>query len=154
MRGAGVRKILGGLAAAALGAGALAGCAGAEAERAIRAQTELVGMRKADLLACAGVPHRTAETGEVEVLRYERTQVLVDRKVDVEESPVSRMLRARGGGGPPFFERQVREWRIPYTCEATFTLRGGVVEGVTYNQNRDIQQCHAIVGNCMSPGPG
>lgn len=149
-----MRRILGAIAAAALGAGALAGCASAEAERAIRAQTELVGMRKADLLACAGVPHRTARTGEVEMLEYERTQVLVDRQVDVEESPVSRMLRARGGGGPRFYERQVREWRIPYTCEATFTLRGGVVEGVAYNRDRDIQQCHAIVGNCMDPGPG
>jgi hypothetical protein len=141
--------------AALLALMALAGCASPEAELAARAQDTMVGMRKADVLACAGVPQRTDALDGLERLQYVRTQVVIDRQVDVDESPASRMLRSRtGGAGPRLFEREVREWRIPYTCEATVTLRDGVVQSVTYNQNRDIQQCYAIVGNCVGPQPG
>ncbi len=131
-------------------AAGLAACASPQAEQAIQAQTALVGIGKADLLSCAGVPHRTAQLGDVEQLQYRRTEVVIDRQVDVDESFASRILRERRGGvGPRFYEREVREWRIPYTCEATFTLRNGVVERVTYNDNRSIQQCYEIVGNCV-----
>ena len=42
----------------------------ARADLAQRAQTEMVGLSKADLFTCAGVPARTAEEGGLEFLSY------------------------------------------------------------------------------------
>ena len=45
---------------------ALAGCASAESERAMLAREALIGMPKAQLLSCAGVPNRTRQDANVE----------------------------------------------------------------------------------------
>ncbi|WP_207477779.1 hypothetical protein [Arenibaculum pallidiluteum] len=142
-----------GRAAAAAVLIALAGCASPEAERAAVAPQALVGLSKEALLACAGVPLRSARTGDGEVLEYERNVVNVNRNVDIDESPASRILRSRRGGvGIPFYESTVTETRFPYSCRATFTLRDGIVRQLSYNQDRDLSLCHQIVGNCAPPG--
>ncbi len=90
------------------------------AELAERAKTELVGMKKSDLLACAGVPLRQATEGPFEYLSY---------------SASSRILRTR-------------------YCEATFTLKDGVVQKLVYAGRTGgllsgDEQCALIVGNCL-----
>jgi len=137
----------------ALALPALAGCASPEAEQASAATRSLVGMPKEALLACAGVPLRSVRTGDGELLEYERNVVNVTRHLNIDESPASRLLRERrGGGGPIFYERSVTEARFPYSCRATFTLRDGVVRQLDYNSDRDMQLCYQIVGSCLGPG--
>ncbi len=48
----------------------LSGCAFQRAKMASRAQSELVGMSKKDLLSCPGVPLRQARVDDLEFLTY------------------------------------------------------------------------------------
>ena len=73
----------GGCLAAALLASS---CANPQAELALRAPAAMVGMSKADLLSCAGVPERSAVAGDAEYLVYTRRS---------EERRVGKACRSR-----------------------------------------------------------
>lgn len=118
-------------------------CANPQAELALRAPVAMVGMSKASLLSCAGVPERSAVAGDAEYLVYTRRQTLVDRDVDWEPSPWL------GPRGPMLWQPDVTTWSRTYSCEATFELHGGQVTAVRYNDRRDPTLCYQIVGNCM-----
>ena len=108
---------------------ALFGCATASqnrAELAQRAQSELVGMSKTDLLSCAGAPLRSEKAGEVEVLTYVGGGDLV--------------------GGPDFAQRRY--------CEVSFVMRMGRVDKINYAGRTGGlitkgEQCAFVVENCM-----
>jgi len=112
--------------------------AGCTPERGPPAQQEpspLVGKTRAELLACAGAPARTAQEGDAELLVY---RALGTRRTP---GPITRF-----GDRPP--ERDV------ISCEATFTIRNGRVAGVSYGGTtgrspltRD-GACAAIAANC------
>ena len=121
----------------------LTACAGPGAELALKAPETLVGLPKASLLACAGVPERTATVDGTEYLTYRRSQTIIDRDVDFEPFPWA---------GAGVFRPEVSTWSRSYGCDATFAIRDGVVQELRYNQNRDISLCYAILSNCL-PAP-
>lgn len=117
---------------------ALAGCAAQQrAETAKRAQSELVGMSKAELLACAGAPVRAAMAGDTEVLTY----------VGGGDSTVVGAGAASSvGGGVASVHRRY--------CEVTFVLKTGRVEKINYAGRTgglitQGEQCAFVVENCM-----
>jgi hypothetical protein len=134
--------------AALLAAGLLAGCAGDEASRqqATAAQTALVGIPESTLLSCAGVPERSAIADGTRFLTY--------------------VARGGGGGGPSTsfglgtgsggtgvgigLGFPLLGASGPRICEATFTVRDGVVQQLRYGIDADPYQCQKIVQNCLS----
>jgi hypothetical protein len=135
------------VAAALAITGGLAGCGvTAVQETSLRAQYTLIGMPKAALLSCAGVPARQAAVGNEEFLTY------VSRRVDAVTSGMGWYgppWHMYGWGGGPA-ATQVTD------CEATFTLRDGVVRRLVYGgdgANGVYSQCAAIVQNCVPPVP-
>lgn len=118
---------------------ALLGCAAQQrAETAKRAQTELVGMSKGDLLACAGAPVRSASSGDTEVVTY----------VGGGDSIVAGGGAASSaGGGVAAIQRRY--------CEVTFVLRSGRVKKVNYAGRTgglvtEGEQCAFVVQNCIA----
>ena len=89
---------------------AASGCSG----MATRAQTELVGMKRADVISCAGVPDKTETLPDREILQYQQDQP-VQGPFDFK-GPMSLELSVGGHG----------------TCHAVLTLREGVVSSVGY----------------------
>ncbi len=89
-----------------------------------RAPSELVGLSKADLLSCAGVPVRSEKVDDLEFLTY------------------------KSGGTRGFFCRSGRY------CEVTFTLQNSIVEKVTYTGNTggrfsQGEQCAYAIASCL-----
>lgn len=145
-------------AAAVLGAGLLAAsCANPAAERVATAQRTLVGLSKQQLLSCAGVPERQASADGFEYFTYTNSRI------------VSYPGSAFGGwyGGPwyPGYRHSWSGWGgwgwpgyvgdeiRTYSCEATFTLKGGAVERIVYGGpgGGNATECYAIVQNCLAP---
>jgi len=110
----------------------LLGCSGSKfhrAEVATRAETELVGMSKKDLLSCAGVPMRSERLEDMEFLTYV------------------------GGGDNVGYAGGVIAVHKRY-CEVTFILKSGRVEKVNYTgrtggwATKD-EQCAFVIENCL-----
>lgn len=148
----GLRLTLLALAGTALG---VAGCANPRADAAIRAQSSLIGMKRADLLSCAGVPTGTIATGPgEEVLTYESRQgAAYGSGASVGVGGYSGHFGY--GFGFPIGPSYVEETR---TCRATFTLRNNIVTRVVYggadnNYGDRLTQCYQIVENCVPPLP-
>lgn len=129
----------------------LAACAtGPGAEVARRAQVELVGMPKDQLLACAGVPDRQAAANGREYYTY----VARPTAAYSPSSSIGVGAGSFGGGGGVGLGLG---FGIPVGggtpgCEATMVLgRGGVVEQVTYPAGASLSACAPIVENCVPP---
>ena len=128
---------------------ALAACASPEADLAKQAPQTLVGMPKGDLLACAGVPQRSAVAPDgTEYLTYGRQQTNIHRDYD---GPGLGGFGLGGGGGPFSIFGDVYTWTTEYSCVATFAVRQGRVVDLRYNDNRDIQLCYQTIGSCLPP---
>lgn len=136
--------------ATALAAALLAGCADPDLELAQAARTSLLGMGKADLLGCAGVPDRSAPAeGGRESLTY------LSRGLESVPRPESVIVDGEDARGRPTLRR---EWVTVFDarerrCEATFTLRDGAVERLAYGEGWSPGRCAAIVANCVAPPP-
>lgn len=102
----------------------LSACAFQRTDMAYRAKSELIGMSREDLVMCAGVPIKQEKIDDVEFLTY-------------------------SGGG----ENDVARI-LDYYCEATFTLKDGIVKKITYHGRtgglltKD-EQCAFIIENCL-----
>ena len=130
------------------GALLIAACASADSERALRAQTELIGMPTAQLLSCAGVPDRSRTAGDIEYFTYENERF---------ESTGGASVGVFGGSGHvgggirvPLATQVTSDY-----CEATFTLRNGVVTELVYNTARGngvrrYSVCGRIVESCLA----
>ena len=130
-------------------AGALAACTSAASERALLARQELVGMPKAQLLSCAGVPDRSREDAGIEYFTYENEQVY---------GYGGSTVGVFGGSGHfgtgvsvPLSTRLQSEY-----CEATFTLVNGRVAELVYNSSRGgrFAECARIVETCLAQATG
>ncbi|MBP2227770.1 hypothetical protein J2847_001052 [Azospirillum agricola] len=133
--------------------GTLAACANPAADQALMAQTALVGMPKATLLSCAGVPDRQATVDNREFFTY--------RSVRIASYPSPGVGLYGTGWGPhygygwgwPAYGSEV----YSFDCDATFSLRNGVVERVTYGGSSGgatrLGQCYAIIQNCLAQAP-
>lgn len=141
---------LGTLALAAL---VLAACASPRSEVAEQARETLVGMPKAQLLSCAGVPHRSLIEGEVEFLTYQSGSL----RATASAAPRSSIGVGVGSWGSGV--GYSLGWGVPLeqvesrSCEATFRVRDGVVEAITYvtpdTGPGRFAACYAIVENCV-----
>lgn len=131
----------------------LPACANPRAEQALVARQALVGMPKQTLLSCAGVPERSATLDNIDYFTY------TSRRTVAYSSPSvgfwgSRYWHPRWGYGyglgAPFDAYDLRT----YACDATFTLRNGIVERVVYggavSGDSRLGQCYAIVENCLA----
>jgi hypothetical protein len=130
----------------------LAGCAVERANLAERAQSELVGMTKVDLLSCAGVPARSAKEGGIEVLTYDGGGDVITAGGTV--GAYNGVHNAYGSNGT-FGGVNVSRGRRLY-CEATFVIQDGKVAKVSYSgQTGGLltkgEQCAFIVENCVKP---
>jgi hypothetical protein len=110
------------------------------AEIAQRAQAELVGMPKAELFACAGVPIRSATANDTEFLTY----------AGGGDATSAAVGTGANGMGTAVMSSQHRY------CEVTFALRNGVIEKVNYTGRTggyasQGEQCAFVVQNCVKP---
>lgn len=137
---------------AVAGLGLLAACANPAADGALHAQSVLLGMPKAVLLSCAGVPERQAAMDNLEFFTYRSGRILA--------TPGAPGLwggrwgpGAAYGFGYPLYDADLHAT----TCEATFTLRNGTVERLVYGGTPGgagtLGQCYHIVANCLVQVP-
>ncbi|MGQ9367481.1 hypothetical protein [Azospirillum sp. ST 5-10] len=128
----------------------LAACATGADDAALvrRAQTAMVGMPKAQLLSCAGVPARQATADGAEFYTY------VSRGAYGYGGPSTSLGVAGGSGGVglgiglgfPLFGSGTRTYE---GCEATVVLGGDIVRRVTFPPGADPSACAPIVQNCV-----
>jgi hypothetical protein len=125
-------RTVGTLMAAAL---AVSGCAVERSNHADRARTDLVGISKAELFRCAGLPDDTQKVGDDEFLTY-RNDLLTSGGVTI---PII-------GGGINFFDSKY--------CHATFVMRNGRAQALHFAGNAsspmaELDQCGYIVNTCI-----
>jgi hypothetical protein len=143
-RHAGIAKTL-----AAFGLALVAtGCANPQVERAQVAQQTLVGMPAAQLVSCAGVPVRSRIDGPMEFMTFRTDHV--DSLVTFGASAATGGRVGLGGGFTVPLGAETRT----SSCEATVTLRDGVVQQVAYNTARGtgagrLAQCGPIFQTCL-----
>jgi len=119
-----------------------AGVSGCTVHRAIvasRAQTQLIGMSKVELLSCAGAPVRQEQAEEFEFLTFAGGGDSTGYGVATFTSPSTAIATGKS----------LRRY-----CEATFVLKGGVVQRVNYQGRTGGlltrgEQCAFIVENCV-----
>lgn len=135
---------------------AISGCATERAaERATAAQTALVGLTEADLLACAGPPQRSARNSDGSVWwLYQRGTGDRSYSAGSQSRPADvgiggdtfaplRGGGTGGGGGAAAY------------CEVTVTLADGAVAAIDYRANRSwrdtgLAACDSLIGRCMA----
>ncbi|MFZ5504612.1 MAG: hypothetical protein ACOY7P_03900 [Pseudomonadota bacterium] len=126
--------------ATALGAAiTLGGCAVQRANLAERAQSEMVGMSKKELLLCAGVPLRQERVEDLEFLTFSGGG-------DSVSSGAATAVSSKTVVGT---ETTTRRY-----CEATFVLKNSAIEKVSYQGRTGGlltkgEQCAFIVENCL-----
>lgn len=134
-------------AAAAAALLAVGACANPQADSAIAARSLLIGMPKQTLLSCAGVPDRQASVDNRDFFTYRQ-----HRLVSTPRFHAGGGYWGPGwgwGGGAPLYADDVRT----YDCDATFTLHNGRVEQIIYGGGGSLNQCYAIVRNCLALVP-
>lgn len=130
---------------------ALAACSGADprAQLADRATTQLVGMNKAQLLACAGVPDKQATVNGDEVYTYLRESPFAapapSTAIGVQGSSGGGATMGIGTSFPLFALSQ------PGGCRADVVLRNGTVTRFSYADGSAAVDCADIVDNCLPP---
>jgi hypothetical protein len=117
----------------------ITGCSFQRASLATRAQTELVGMTKKDVLSCAGVPIRQERADDLEFLTYSGGGDSVGVAVATSTSPSTAIATSK---------------RTHRYCEATFILKDGIVQKVNYQGRTGGlltkgEQCAFIIENCL-----
>lgn len=115
------------------------GCAVQRAKLANRAQSEMIGMSKKELLGCAGVPLRQERVDDLEFLTFGGGGDSVGTAVATSTSPNTAV--AVGKSAHRY-------------CEATFVLKDGIIQRVNYQGRTGGlltkgEQCAFIVENCV-----
>lgn len=134
----------------ALCGGLLASCAaGADSQLAQRAQSEMIGLPKQQLLACAGYPdHQAARNGKEYLTFRLRASGAFDPSASLADGARSSTsvalgtefdpsLVAGGGGG----------------CVVTIVLSNDAVEQVAYPAGAWLSDCAPVVRNCVVAPP-
>jgi len=119
----------------------LSGCAIQRADLASRAQKDLIGMTKKELLTCAGVPVRQERLDNLEFLTYSGGGDRVGAAVATTTSPSTAVVSGKSSHR---------------YCEATFILRDGIIQKVNYQGRTGGlltkgEQCAFIIENCLTP---
>ena len=132
---------------------ALGACASPRADAALYAQNALIGMPKQTLLACAGVPDKTAVVENLEYATY------VSRQTQMRSYATTSVM----GGGPGWWGGGLTVPLYDTTadtlsCQTTFILKDGAVTGITYGGDTNggvqrLNQCYYTVENCLKIAP-
>lgn len=129
-------------------------------DQALAARTSLQGISEGELLACAGVPNRSRDSGGISFLTYENGSLVDSRpsssgglSVGVGSGVVTNNTRFGVGVGVPLG----RELSSNY-CEATFQLVGGIVRQLQYSTPTSgtassYNSCYDIVSACLDAPP-
>ncbi|HEV7368401.1 hypothetical protein [Arenibaculum sp.] len=139
--------------AALSGLALLAACANPRTDEVMQAQDALVGMPVETLLSCAGVPERRASAAGTDFFTY------VGAQGAGTAGPTTSLGVGLGTGGGGFgfglglplgtagggIQRDA--------CEATFTVRNGVVQQVRYSGDA-VGECYPVVANCLAVATG
>lgn len=136
-------------AGAALAALSLAACTDFPDGQGLSAATTFAGMSRETLLSCAGEPQRTETVDGVERFTYVGEGVAglptpdfiapgFNYQVPGDASPYGTGL-GYGGFGAPIL-----------TCEATFTLKDGVVQQLIFAGASGQSRCYPILRNCLA----
>jgi hypothetical protein len=137
---------------------ALTSCANPRADEALFAQQAFIGMPKQTLLSCAGVPERSTTVDNLEYFTYTSSRTIAYQSYDPYMWPGPYYGYGYGygypywGGFAPTYDFRT------YSCQATFTLRNGVVERLVYGGPEGIgpsqlAQCQTIIENCLALVP-
>lgn len=129
-----------------------AACASPQAEQAELARTALIGLPRSELLACAGVPHRSHSDGAEEVWTYGSEQ-LISQPGPGFGIGIGAMGWNGGLGygiGVPLYSEVSSSY-----CEATFVLENGRVTRVNYvgaagYGRARYAQCGYIIQSCLA----
>jgi hypothetical protein len=113
-----------------------AGCAVERSNHAERAQADMLGMSKAALYRCAGLPDQQERVGNDEYLTY-KNDLLTSGGITM---PII-------GGGINFFDSKY--------CHATFVLRDSKVTDLNFAGNAastfaPLDQCGYIIDACIA----
>ncbi|MEM7446199.1 MAG: hypothetical protein AAF414_22960 [Pseudomonadota bacterium] len=129
-------------------------------DQALAARSSLAGISEGELLACAGVPNRTRDSGGITFFTYENGSLVDSRpsssgglSVGVGSGVVTNNTRFGVGVGVPLG----RELSSNY-CEATFQLVGGIVRQLNYSTPTSgtassYNSCYDIVSACIDAPP-
>ena len=112
-----------------------AGCAVERSNHAERAQSQMLGMSKAELYRCAGLPDQQERVGDTEFLTY-KNDLLTSGGITM---PII-------GGGVNFFDSKY--------CHATFLLHDSKITELTFAGNAastfaPLDQCGYIIDACI-----
>lgn len=123
----------------------LCACANGASERALLAQQALIGMRKAQLLSCAGVPNRSREEATSEYFTYENERIYGASGASVG------VYGSTDYVGSGFSVPLATQLQSEY-CEATFTLVDDRVAALVYNSSRGgrYSECARIIETCLA----
>jgi hypothetical protein len=135
---------------------ALASCANPRADEALFAQHALIGMPKQTLLSCAGVPERSTTVDNLEYFTYTSSRTVAYQSYVPYMGPG----RFYGYGyGYPYYSGYAPTYDLrSFSCQATFTLRNGVVERLVYGGPEGVgpsqlAQCQTIIETCLAMVP-
>ncbi len=127
----------------------LCACSSASHERALAAQQALIGMPKAQLLSCAGVPDRSRDESLAEFFTYENERIYGGSGATVG------VFGSSGHVGTGLSVPLATQLQSEY-CEATFTLIDGRVAELVYNTSRGgrYSECARIIETCLNSVTG
>ena len=132
---------------------ALASCANPRADEALFAQQAFIGMSKQTLLSCAGVPERSTTVDNLEYFTYTSNRTVAYQSYVPYMGPG----RFYGYGyGYPYYGGYAPTYDLrTFSCQATFTLRNGVVERLVYGGPEgtgpsQLAQCQTIIETCLA----
>ncbi len=137
----------------------IAACSFQRASVAKRAQTELIGMSKANLLACAGAPVRVAVVEGVELLTYPSggKSIRIGSTHTRGEGHYTGVYSSGTESGTATYHSHGTSTAVTQHryCEVTFVLKDGVVTKVNYSGPTGGlitkgEQCAYVVENCLS----
>lgn len=133
---------------------------GTRGSQALAARNSLPGISEGELLACAGVPNRTRDSGGITYFTYENGSVVDARpissrglSVGAGSGVVTNNTRFGVGVGVPLGRQLSSNY-----CEATFQLVGGIVSQLQYNtpasgSASSYNSCFDIVSACLETPP-
>lgn len=122
----------------------LASCADPAGDLAVAAPDLLIGMPRAELLACAGLPKETIVLADEERMIFERERTIATNGRN-GEPPFPSFADGSGPG------RRYATLDRTLVCRAYVTVRNGRVVALNYAPGRDIGQCYNLLAACLPP---
>ncbi|MEA2755428.1 MAG: hypothetical protein QOJ54_1717 [Aliidongia sp.] len=115
----------------------LTGCDTIDSHTARRAQDELVGMRRADFFACAGLPNRSLPIEYDEYDTFDYQPFTPDNSLNATIPLIGGIALSTGG-----------------TCHATAIFQNDTLKAINYSGNTGgilghVAQCASIVSHCL-----